>query len=357
MLEIGSGSRPHPRTTVLTDLLSTDSSQREGRALVLDGRPFVIADGEALPFCTGAFDYCICSHVLEHADDAARMIAEMQRVARAGYIETPTELRDWLCSVPPYTEIHKWFVNRVGDELILTRKTPANSHHRFGAMLNFLRHDDPWFERWIEKSPHLFVVQHEWQGSIRYRIEEESPLERLGDSVLLRPLPPLPSRTAISSGAPATVGLQALALRRVCSPRLAQARKARDPLPARKEMTAAVEVSVIIVNYETSAMVRRCVESLQAQSASHEIIVVDNPSDSRDVANLADLPVALVQNSENVGYGLGVNAGAAMSNGRVICVLNPDTVLPPGTLDQWLQMFHREAGHRRLGCLCPPACQ
>jgi SAM-dependent methyltransferase len=181
VLEIGSGSRPHPRTTVLTDLLATDVSQREGRALVRDGRPFVVANGEALPFRSGAFDYCIASHVLEHADDAARMICEMQRVARAGYIETPTELRDWLCSVPPYTEIHKWFVNCVGNELVLTRKTAANSRHRLGALLDYLRHEDPWFERWIERSPHLFVVQHEWRGTIGYRIEAESPLQAMCD--------------------------------------------------------------------------------------------------------------------------------------------------------------------------------
>jgi SAM-dependent methyltransferase len=179
VLEIGSGARPHPQATHLADLLPADASQREGRVLVVDGRPFTAADGQALPFRAGAFDYCICCHVLEHADDPARMISEMQRVARAGYIETPTELRDWLCAVPPYTEIHRWFVNRVSDELVLTRKTPENSRHRFAHLLDHLRQEDPWFERWIEKSPHLFVMQHEWHGRIRFRIADESPVAQL----------------------------------------------------------------------------------------------------------------------------------------------------------------------------------
>ncbi|PKO18000.1 hypothetical protein CVU37_06635 [candidate division BRC1 bacterium HGW-BRC1-1] len=175
VLEIGSGGRPHPRATVLTDLHVGDASEREGRALITSGRSLIAADGERLPFRDGAFDYCVCSHVLEHAHDPVAMISEMQRVARAGYIETPSEMRDWLCAVPPYTTIHRWFVNLIDGELVLTPRTADTSTHRFAEALDLLRHGDPWFERWTEKSPHLFVIQYHWSGNIRARVADVSP--------------------------------------------------------------------------------------------------------------------------------------------------------------------------------------
>jgi SAM-dependent methyltransferase len=174
VLEIGSGGRPHSRSNVLLDRF-VDDGHREGRVLVRDQRPLLIADGEALPFRDQSFDYCICMHVLEHVEHPERLLAEMQRVARAGYIETPTELFDWMFSVPPYTEIHRWFVNAAGGELVLTRKTPDNSRHRFAHLFDVLRAEDPHFERWLEKRPHLFTVQHEWRGMIRYRFSDDPP--------------------------------------------------------------------------------------------------------------------------------------------------------------------------------------
>lgn len=179
VLEIGSGGRPHERATVLTDRYAADAAHREGRALILDKRPFVIADGEALPFATKVFDYCICMHVLEHADAPARLVAEMERVARAGYIETPTELHDFLFSVAPYTEIHRWFVNSVDSELVIAKKTPDNGCHRLAHLLDHLRRHDPHLERWMEKCPHLFTTQFEWEGRIRHRVTDET----VGDTI------------------------------------------------------------------------------------------------------------------------------------------------------------------------------
>jgi SAM-dependent methyltransferase len=172
VLEVGSGSRPHPRSAVLVDRYLADD-EREGRKLVRDTRPLVLADGAALPFPTGAFDYCVCAHVLEHVEDPGRFLGEIQRVARAGYIETPSELHDWMFGVEPYTDIHRWFVNLEGGQLVLTRKTSGNSRHRFMHLFDHLKREDPHFERWLEKQPRLFMVQLEWQGTIRWCIREE----------------------------------------------------------------------------------------------------------------------------------------------------------------------------------------
>lgn len=180
VLEIGSGSRPHPQATVLLERFADDSSHREGRRLETAGKPLVIADGQALPFKDKSFDYCICMHVLEHVDDPARLIAEMERVAGAGYIETPSELFEHLFAVPPYTEIHKWYVNLdEGGGLVITPKVPEQATHRFAYTLDWLRREDPDFERWMEKSPHLFTVQYEWRDTIIWRQSEQSPAVKI----------------------------------------------------------------------------------------------------------------------------------------------------------------------------------
>lgn len=166
---------------MLLDRYLSDDSQREDKPLVRDRRPLVLADGEALPFRDKAFDYCICMHVIEHTRNPGLLLTEMQRVATAGYIEAPSELFDWMFAVPPYTQIHRWFVNLVAGELVLTPK-PADTSartHRAALLLDHLRRQDAFLERWLEKSPHLFTVQHEWQHEIRWQIVESSPLETL----------------------------------------------------------------------------------------------------------------------------------------------------------------------------------
>lgn len=172
VLDIGSGGRPHARATVLADRFLEDSGHREGRGLTRDRRPLVLAAGESLPFRDGAFDYCICCHVLEHADDPARFLTEMQRVAKAGFIETPSALHEWMFGIPPYDTVHKWLIDRDGSTLVLAPKASDTSRHPFQHLLDNLRLSDPYFIRWMETAPQLLTVQHFWSGTIDYRISE-----------------------------------------------------------------------------------------------------------------------------------------------------------------------------------------
>jgi len=90
VLEIGSGNRPRGRSDILCDKYTEDNYERAGgQALVVDKRPFVIADGLALPFKDKSFNYVITSHILELVEDPVRFIRELTRVARSGYIENP----------------------------------------------------------------------------------------------------------------------------------------------------------------------------------------------------------------------------------------------------------------------------
>lgn len=108
------------------------------------------------------------------------------------------------------------------------------------------------------------------------------------------------------------------------------------------DMSSRPRISCVIVNYETSDVVARCIKSLTEQTiaADLEILVVDNPSPAGDVENLRHLPtIKIVENSVNVGYGLGCNAGERAASGELICVLNPDTYLSPTAMENWRNAF------------------
>lgn len=80
ILEVGSGLSPMigaDRTVVYSDLSFTAMSAM--RKSTGEGC-HVVADAGRLPFKAGAFSYAVCSEVLEHIQDDARCLRELNRV-------------------------------------------------------------------------------------------------------------------------------------------------------------------------------------------------------------------------------------------------------------------------------------
>ena len=92
-----------------------------------------------------------------------------------------------------------------------------------------------------------------------------------------------------------------------------------------------MDVSVIIVSYNSASVLRPCLEALSRQeySGETEVIVVDNASsDGAPDMVRENFPwVQLIAGSENVGYSKGVNVGIRRATGRFFFILNPDTVV------------------------------
>ena len=90
-----------------------------------------------------------------------------------------------------------------------------------------------------------------------------------------------------------------------------------------------IDVSVIIVTYNSGDVLGRCLASLRAhtQGVSYEIIVVDNASRDRSWLAIADddARVRVLHLSRNAGLSAAINAGVAASSGEYIMQLNPDT--------------------------------
>jgi uncharacterized protein YbaR (Trm112 family) len=129
--------------------------------------------------------------VLEHSDDARRFLQEIQRVGQAGYIETPSEIGEWLYG----WEYHHWLVNRVGDRLVLR---PKRGKSPFGKLFHTLAAEDGTFARFHQNFHHLLLTQLEWRGEISYEIREsdDAPFD-LNDASTIATLLTRPKRASL----------------------------------------------------------------------------------------------------------------------------------------------------------------
>jgi hypothetical protein len=92
-------------------------------------------------------------------------------------------------------------------------------------------------------------------------------------------------------------------------------------------------VSVVLVAYRSGACLSRCLDSLAAQDAELEAIVVNNGPEGPEIREAERRPfVRVVRPGRNRGFGAGCNAGAREAVGDVLLFLNPDTVAAPGAV-------------------------
>lgn len=90
-------------------------------------------------------------------------------------------------------------------------------------------------------------------------------------------------------------------------------------------------VSIIIVNYNTSDLLKACLESIynKTKDIAFEIIVVDNASvdDSEEMIKKHFEDVIFIQSGDNIGFGKANNLGVKYSTGKFVFFLNSDTLL------------------------------
>jgi len=92
-------------------------------------------------------------------------------------------------------------------------------------------------------------------------------------------------------------------------------------------------VSVVIVTYNSSAVIREC---LQSVGAAAEVIVVDNASTDSTCDEIARvLPAArIIRNQQNRGFGAAVNQGMAAVETKFGFYFSPDAVLCDGAMEK-----------------------
>mgnify|MGYP001597200792 FL=1 len=80
-------------------------------------------------------------------------------------------------------------------------------------------------------------------------------------------------------------------------------------------------LSIIIVKYRAEKEYLECLKSLKNIKTPHEIITIDN-------------------NEINRGYAKGNNLGASFAKGEYLMILNPDTIVLPGSIDKMVKWLN-----------------
>jgi len=125
----------------------------------------------------------------------------------------------------------------------------------------------------------------------------------------------------------------------------------KAPVLETGEQASEMDLSILIVNWNSGDFLRRCLQSLEAQreeGVHFEVIVVDNASIDGSAEGLDRLfPwVNFIWNSYNYGFAKATNQAYRLSRGRYVMTLNPDTYLVPGSLRKIVEFFetHPDAG-------------
>ncbi|HID89507.1 MAG TPA: glycosyltransferase family 2 protein [Anaerolineae bacterium] len=104
-----------------------------------------------------------------------------------------------------------------------------------------------------------------------------------------------------------------------------------------------VDVSVIVISWNTRALLEQCLRSVYGTAGDLvvEVIVVDNGSTDGSVEMVRErFPQArLMVNRENVGFARANNQAMAVAQGRYFLLLNSDAVLRPGALKAMVDLM------------------
>ena len=112
-----------------------------------------------------------------------------------------------------------------------------------------------------------------------------------------------------------------------------------------------LDISIIIVNWNTRDLLGHCLRSLARGlgAVNAQVFVVDNGStDNSAVLVAEEFPrVELLRNSENVGFARANNQAYHRVEGRYVLLLNPDTEVGSGSIEQMVQFL--DADPQRAG--------
>jgi GT2 family glycosyltransferase len=114
-----------------------------------------------------------------------------------------------------------------------------------------------------------------------------------------------------------------------------------------------MELSIIIISYNTLNYLRECLQSLERfRDKGIEVFVVDNASiDGSPEMVTANFPwVTLIRNQQNRGFAAANNQAILQSAGRYIMLLNSDTIMLEGTEGKITSFMDQHPDIGVVGC-------
>lgn len=106
-----------------------------------------------------------------------------------------------------------------------------------------------------------------------------------------------------------------------------------------------MEISVIIVNYNTAQITKQCLNSIfeHTHDIEFEVIVVDNSSTDGSDEILSGYPqIKYIKSPINIGFGKANNLGYQYTSGTYILLLNSDTILKNNAIKIFADAFRQQ---------------
>jgi len=114
-----------------------------------------------------------------------------------------------------------------------------------------------------------------------------------------------------------------------------------------------MDLSIVIVNWNTRDMLRDCLASIPPDEGMQtEVIVIDNASGDGSAGMVAAAfpGVRLIRNPDNRGFAVATNQGLRLARGRHLLLLNSDTLVHGDVLARSVQYMDAHPRVGMMGC-------
>jgi hypothetical protein len=121
-----------------------------------------------------------------------------------------------------------------------------------------------------------------------------------------------------------------------------------------KSVTSQVDLSIVIVNWNTLSLLRDCLRSVldNAGKLCLEVFVIDNASTdgSAEMVSAEFSSVKLIRNTSNRGFAAANNQALEIGQGRYLLLLNSDTIVLGDVLEKSVQYADEHPDVGTMGC-------
>ena len=113
-----------------------------------------------------------------------------------------------------------------------------------------------------------------------------------------------------------------------------------------------MDISVILVSYNTLEMTKKALDDLFSSlgNLEMEVFIIDNASkdDSAEILRREYPHISLIENKQNIGFGRANNQALPFIRGRYVLLLNTDAFVEPDTITKTVQYMN---AHPKCGIL------
>jgi N-acetylglucosaminyl-diphospho-decaprenol L-rhamnosyltransferase len=114
-----------------------------------------------------------------------------------------------------------------------------------------------------------------------------------------------------------------------------------------------VTLTIAIVTFNARDDLERCLDAIAGwpPDTSHDVVIVDNGSTDGAPEMVAQRfpSMRLIRAPGNIGFGAANNIAIRQSEGDLVLLLNPDTIVPRGAIDRLIAELHRAPDAAAIG--------